>query len=415
MKPAAFSPPALLNRILPPLLVSGFVPFHDICGSLRLVNKNVHTLINRDSLPHCWTQIVAAIDSMNTLNVLVDLWNEQRHCHSCGYPRLQDSVNPSLTNNGDHSCPLFHTHAQLLFPNPVTTAAPGDPRLLPDTFARLNPCEQAVAMLTFQKRTVTNLRKCFANYCNPLEWTYTSDEDSQNWTIEKFEKSNPRLFDVVVRLVLLALAEMDLSREDGPYWFRPLFVGADDESGVWDAMYNSSFREAFHEQILFFGDVVGGGENASPLDFSNAKLTEFIHNAVKTKYVTNFNHTGRRIPRTFAYKPRPGAQFAELLGPELTRDCSLFGEWMTPEGFDQQMEKWMSVPASPIVTPIVSVPVTPATEMDVEELVWVQCDMCDKWRKLPMEVDLDSLPMTWNCSMNEDCAVNSCFIAEEEY
>ena len=31
---------------------------------------------------------------------------------------------------------------------------------------------------------------------------------------------------------------------------------------------------------------------------------------------------------------------------------------------------------------------------------WVQCDSCGKWRKLPQEIDLDTLPEVWTCEMN---------------
>jgi hypothetical protein len=31
---------------------------------------------------------------------------------------------------------------------------------------------------------------------------------------------------------------------------------------------------------------------------------------------------------------------------------------------------------------------------------WVQCDKCQKWRRLPNEIDVNSLPATWYCKMN---------------
>jgi hypothetical protein len=37
----------------------------------------------------------------------------------------------------------------------------------------------------------------------------------------------------------------------------------------------------------------------------------------------------------------------------------------------------------------------------VEEKVnWVQCNKCNKWRKVPMSVDVDALPDEWYCSLN---------------
>ncbi|CAM9341355.1 unnamed protein product, partial [Laminaria digitata] len=34
------------------------------------------------------------------------------------------------------------------------------------------------------------------------------------------------------------------------------------------------------------------------------------------------------------------------------------------------------------------------------EDVWVQCDTCKKWRRLPDFVDPDELPAKWHCEMN---------------
>merc|ERR1712166_410163 len=31
---------------------------------------------------------------------------------------------------------------------------------------------------------------------------------------------------------------------------------------------------------------------------------------------------------------------------------------------------------------------------------WVQCDKCEKWRKLPPDISADELPDIWNCTMN---------------
>jgi hypothetical protein len=30
---------------------------------------------------------------------------------------------------------------------------------------------------------------------------------------------------------------------------------------------------------------------------------------------------------------------------------------------------------------------------------WVQCDICQKWRLLPYETDMSTLPKEWKCSM----------------
>ena len=40
--------------------------------------------------------------------------------------------------------------------------------------------------------------------------------------------------------------------------------------------------------------------------------------------------------------------------------------------------------------------------------VWVCCDKCSKWRRLPGTTDPKRLPRRWYCSMNPDNAFNSC-------
>ncbi|XP_067903098.1 MORC family CW-type zinc finger protein 3-like [Heterodontus francisci] len=44
---------------------------------------------------------------------------------------------------------------------------------------------------------------------------------------------------------------------------------------------------------------------------------------------------------------------------------------------------------------------------------WVQCETCMKWRKLPPEVDPESLPENWYCNMNPDAKFRDCSIPEE--
>jgi CW-type Zinc Finger len=42
----------------------------------------------------------------------------------------------------------------------------------------------------------------------------------------------------------------------------------------------------------------------------------------------------------------------------------------------------------------------PTPTDDGENLEWVQCEKCDKWRKLPPHVSADDLPDVWTCDMN---------------
>ncbi|DBA04516.1 TPA: LOW QUALITY PROTEIN: hypothetical protein N0F65_011064 [Lagenidium giganteum] len=46
---------------------------------------------------------------------------------------------------------------------------------------------------------------------------------------------------------------------------------------------------------------------------------------------------------------------------------------------------------------------------------WVQCDKCQKWRRLPNHVNVSELPATWYCKMNRwDKRYNKCSIPEEK-
>ncbi|CBN78420.1 conserved unknown protein [Ectocarpus siliculosus] len=49
-----------------------------------------------------------------------------------------------------------------------------------------------------------------------------------------------------------------------------------------------------------------------------------------------------------------------------------------------------------------------------EGVVWVQCDTCKKWRRLPDFVDPDQLPLKWHCEMNiYDAARANCRAKQE--
>ncbi|ETV98203.1 hypothetical protein H310_08927 [Aphanomyces invadans] len=52
--------------------------------------------------------------------------------------------------------------------------------------------------------------------------------------------------------------------------------------------------------------------------------------------------------------------------------------------------------------------------LPVKEENWVQCDKCQKWRKLPDSVDVSALPTTWYCRMNKwSRKYNKCSAIEE--
>ena len=47
-----------------------------------------------------------------------------------------------------------------------------------------------------------------------------------------------------------------------------------------------------------------------------------------------------------------------------------------------------------------------------EKDTWAQCDLCDKWRRLPLSGSA-ALPEEWSCDLNPNRAFASCQIAEE--
>ena len=58
----------------------------------------------------------------------------------------------------------------------------------------------------------------------------------------------------------------------------------------------------------------------------------------------------------------------------------------------------------------------PVKEQEPEN--WIQCehDTCMKWRKIPMEVDVETLPEPWYCSMNQwDSSKCTCNAIEETW
>ncbi|XP_051869623.1 MORC family CW-type zinc finger protein 3a [Pristis pectinata] len=58
-------------------------------------------------------------------------------------------------------------------------------------------------------------------------------------------------------------------------------------------------------------------------------------------------------------------------------------------------------------------PVNVEDSQKLPDQVWAQCDGCLKWRKLPDEIDPDTLPDKWFCSMNQDRKYRNCSVPEE--
>ncbi|KAF7689536.1 hypothetical protein HF521_012889 [Silurus meridionalis] len=51
--------------------------------------------------------------------------------------------------------------------------------------------------------------------------------------------------------------------------------------------------------------------------------------------------------------------------------------------------------------------------MKVPDQIWVQCDSCLKWRRLPDGFECSRLPEKWFCNMNHDPQFRSCLVEEE--
>eukprot|EP01138_Halocafeteria_seosinensis_P004471 gb/GECG01004574.1/.p1 GENE.gb/GECG01004574.1/~~gb/GECG01004574.1/.p1 ORF type:complete len:774 (+),score=122.92 gb/GECG01004574.1/:1-2322(+) len=51
----------------------------------------------------------------------------------------------------------------------------------------------------------------------------------------------------------------------------------------------------------------------------------------------------------------------------------------------------------------------------VENMNWIECTKCGKWRLLEKEVNLDDLPEDWECSMNPDKNANNCSAPEMDW
>jgi hypothetical protein len=51
---------------------------------------------------------------------------------------------------------------------------------------------------------------------------------------------------------------------------------------------------------------------------------------------------------------------------------------------------------------------------DADNLEWVQCELCDKWRKLPPHISADMLPDIWYCTMNTWSGNATCEAPEDK-
>ena len=68
--------------------------------------------------------------------------------------------------------------------------------------------------------------------------------------------------------------------------------------------------------------------------------------------------------------------------------------------------------AKPKAKPVARASATPTPRL--EEQLWVQCDSCAKWRRLPESMrDSDELEDAWACAMHPDPTRRGCEVAEE--
>ena len=55
-------------------------------------------------------------------------------------------------------------------------------------------------------------------------------------------------------------------------------------------------------------------------------------------------------------------------------------------------------------------------QKEVKDHEWVQCERCEKWRRLPLHISAKDLPENWFCSMNHwDPRSASCAFKEDDY
>jgi len=93
---------------------------------------------------------------------------------------------------------------------------------------------------------------------------------------------------------------------------------------------------------------------------------------------------------------------------------ALRGELMTTGKKRKKEEEEKKDEHNTAVVKLEPVKSTAIKSMNVQE--WAQCDVCDKWRKLPLDVDPSTLPTVWICSMNtlSDPSRNCCNAPQEE-
>ncbi|KAL8578786.1 hypothetical protein ACOMHN_045774 [Nucella lapillus] len=60
------------------------------------------------------------------------------------------------------------------------------------------------------------------------------------------------------------------------------------------------------------------------------------------------------------------------------------------------------------------VPAEDNEEDERDQWDWVQCERCNKWRRLPAFADVSQLSKAWCCYMNPDQSRNRCEFDEEE-
>lgn len=85
-------------------------------------------------------------------------------------------------------------------------------------------------------------------------------------------------------------------------------------------------------------------------------------------------------------------------------------------GSSARRRRGNATPTTATTPTTVSSPASVAKPVAVEQLKWVCCDKCAKWRRLPSHVDDKALPEKWFCTMNVwDEAANDCSKPEIQY
>lgn len=200
-----------------------------------------------------------------------------------------------------------------------------DPRVQ-HKWKTLPPMDQAMSLITFQKKCVKNLLSYFKNSMNPLDWEEGVFHDDGMTALLALQVADSARYDAVHGVAFLAQARDTLASAHP--WnnnWRFAFLkeyDEDDEQDFWyDAgMCDESFAEAFTSYIAFYGANYLA-EDPADADFSDEKIIEYA----TSELGTGTPYESRMVAPIITMGPR--FSMKALLGPHGSA-CDIFGAWM---------------------------------------------------------------------------------------